>query len=243
VTDHEMLQEMIAGKNNLPIALDPARTALVIVDVQRFFTRSDSAFAVTINAARPGLLNGYLERVKGVLSRIQELQGAFRAQQKPVLFCVVGSEMKENCDLTHSMRNFDDFSAKVIGRRAHPAVNDWYWQMDDAVAPLPGEPIVNKKSFGALASTGLDQTLHNAGVNSVVVCGLTTAVCVGQTARELADRGFRVVIADDACTEISPEMHEAALLSFCHVFGQARDTADIVSFLEAAIETPLAAKA
>ena len=99
---------------------------------------------------------------------------------------------------------------------------------------MPGEIVVNKTSSGALASTKLDQTLHNLGVNSLVVCGLTTAVCVTQTAREAADRGFRVVVAEDACTEMSIELHKAALLAFSWVFGRVRPTADIVNFFTAA---------
>jgi nicotinamidase-related amidase len=80
----------------------------------------------------------------------------------------------------------------------------------------------------------LDQTLHNLGINSLVVCGLTTAVCVTQTARETADRGFRVIVAEDACTEMSVEMHQAALLTFGYVFGRVRRTKEIVNLFTAA---------
>jgi len=45
------------------------------------------------------------------------------------------------------------------------------------------------------------------GIRSLVVCGLTTAVCVSQTAREMADLGFQVIVAEDACTELSDESH------------------------------------
>jgi nicotinamidase-related amidase len=72
------------------------------------------------------------------------------------------------------------------------------------------------------------------GVNSVAVCGLTTAVCVTQTAREMADRGFRVIIAEDACTEMSEEMHQAALLAFSYVFGRVRRTSEVVELFTAA---------
>ena len=79
--------------------------------------------------------------------------------------------------------------------------------MENAVAPRPGELVLNKTSRGALSSTKLDQILHNLGVNSLAICGLTTAICVAQTARETADRGFRVVMVQDACTELSEETH------------------------------------
>lgn len=240
MSDHELIPEMIESKNDLPIYLDPSKTALVVVDVQRFFTRPDSAFAEVFNALKPGAINGYLERVKTVLPKIQELQRRFRTQRLPVTFCVVGSNLGESRDLPCWLKDFDELALRVVGHRANPNVDEWSWQIDDAVTPLPGELVLNKKSSGALASTRLDQTLHNMGIDSVVVCGLTTAICVAQTARELADRGFRVVIARDACTEMSREMHEQALLSFCHVFGQARETEEILSFFEAALQNPVA---
>src|SRR5262249_56775628 len=63
-------------------------------------------------------------------------------------------------------------------------------------------------------------SLHDA--LPIFVCGLTTAMCVTQTAREASDRGFGVVIAEDACTELSEEMHEAALMAFSWIFTQLR---------------------
>jgi biuret amidohydrolase len=97
--------------------------------------------------------------------------------------------------------------------------------------PLPGELVINKNTSGPLNSTKLDQILKNAGINSLIVCGLTTAVCVAQTARETADRGFRVLVAEEACTEMSVEMHDSALLTFRYVFGQVRKTDAVVDFL------------
>jgi hypothetical protein len=137
-------------------------------------------------------------------------------------------------DLPEWMRDFDQLGLTLLGRRVCPPVNDPSWQIDDSVAPLPGEMVLNKTSSGPLNSTKLDQTLHNLGVNSLVVCGLTTAVCVTQTARETADRGFRVMVAEDACTEMSVEMHQAALLTFSYVFGRVRRTEEIVNLFTAA---------
>jgi biuret amidohydrolase len=223
---------MIRKKDGAPLAIDPARCALVIVDVQRFFTRQDSPFAQVFDKLAPGALEGYFRRVSsGVLPRIQQLQQRFRSLGLPVIFCVFGSVAQDGQDLPCWLKDFDKLGLQLLGRRPNPVVNDGSWQVDDAIAPLPGELIINKTSSGALSSTNLDQTLHNMGITSLVVCGLTTAVCVGLTARQTADRGFRVVVANDACTELSQEMHDAALLSFSHVFGQVRDTREVTTFL------------
>ena len=84
---------------------------------------------------------------------------------------------------------------------------------------------------------------NNAGINSRVVCGLTTAVCVTQTAREAADRGFRVIVAEDACTEMSEDMHRAALFTFSYVFGRVRRTEEVVKLFAIARATEVGREA
>jgi len=235
MTEHEQIAAMIRQKEQAPIALDPARTALVIVDVQRYFTRPDSDFAHVFQKLAPGAMDGYFRRVSStVLPNIQRLQNSFRSLGLPVVFCIFGSYMQDGSDLPCWLKDFDNVSLQLLGRRSTPAINDASWQIEDSIAALPGEPVINKTSSGALSSTNLDQTLRNMGVTSLVVCGLTTAVCVGLTARQTADRGFRVVIASDACTELSQEMHDAALLSFSHVFGQVRPAQEVTAFLASA---------
>jgi nicotinamidase-related amidase len=231
MSDDQIIEEIIRQKEQAPIALQADRTALVVVDVQRFFTRPDSDFAQVIQTFAAAALDGYFQRVNSaVLPNIKELQNCFRSLAQPVIHCVFGSCTQDGQDLPSWLKDFDALSLQVLCRGSNPVVNGESWQIDEAVAPLPGEPAINKTSSGGLSSTRLDQTLHNMGVTSVIVCGLTTAVCVGLTARQLADRGFRVVIASDACTEQLQQMHEAALLSFSHVFGQERSTSEVIRF-------------
>ena len=180
----------------------------------------------------PGLADGYFERVRSrVLGNIRLLQEAFRPRGLPVIFLGAGCHLADGRDLPEWMREFDRLGLALLGRRVCPPVGDPSWQVEDSVAPRPGGIVLNKTSSGPLNSTKLDQTLHNMGVNSLVVCGLTTAVCVTQTAREMADRGFRVIVAEDACTEMSEEMHKAALLTFGYVFGRVRRAEEVVALL------------
>lgn len=85
MTEHEKIPEMICQKEQLPIALELRQTALVIVDVQRFFTRPDSEFAQVFQKLSPGAMDGYFQRVSStVLPKIQELQNCFRSLRLPV---------------------------------------------------------------------------------------------------------------------------------------------------------------
>lgn len=239
MTEQEKIQAMIRQKEQAPIALDPGRTALLIIDVQRFFARPDSEFAQVFQKLAPGALDGYFQRVSStVLPKIQQLQHCFRSLGLPVIFCIFGSHMQDGQDLPCWLKDFDKLGLQLLGRRPNPVVNGSSWQIEDAISPLPGELVINKTSSGALSSTNLDQTLRNMDITSLAICGLTTAVCVGLTARQTADRGFRVVMVSDACTEVSQEMHEASLLSFSHVFGQVRSAQELTDFLASANIVP-----
>jgi nicotinamidase-related amidase len=232
MTDHEKVQELIRQKDHAPLTFEPQKSALVVVDVQRYFARPEHAFAQVIGKMVPGLTDGYFERVKSyVLGNIKRLQEAFREHNLPVIFLGAGCHMADGRDLPEWMSGFDQMGRMLLDKPGVPRVGDDSWQIDDEVTPLPGEVVLNKASSGALSTTKLDQMLHNAGINSLVVCGLTTAVCVTQTARETADRGFRVIVAADACTEMSEEMHEAALFTFGYVFGRVKSTEEIIRLL------------
>ena len=235
MNDHEKVQELLRIKDQTPITIDPLKSALIVVDAQRWFARPEYPFAQVMEKLVPGATAGYFERVKStVLGNIRSLQDVFRSRGLPVIFLAVGCNLEDGRDLPEWMKDFDQLGLTLLGRRICPPVNDPSWQIEDSVAPLHNEMVFNKTSSGPLNSTKLDQTLHNLGVNSLVVCGLTTAVCVTQTARETADRGFRVIVAEDACTEMSVEMHQAALLTFSYVFGRVRRTREIVNLFAAA---------
>lgn len=229
MTDHEMVLNIINIKDQAPLSFEIEKSALLIVDVQRYFARPDYPFGQTFEKLLPGATNGYFKRVEAiVLPNIKRLQETFRARRLPVIFCGAGSYTQDGSDLPQWLSDFNQLSLMLLGARSIPMVDDPSWQIDDTVAPLPGEMVINKTSSGPLNSTRIDQILHNMGINSLVVCGLTTAVCVAQTARETADRGFRVVVAEDACTEMSEELHRAALETFSMTFGRVRDTNALV---------------
>lgn len=231
MTDHEKIQEMVMQKDKAPLTLERAKSALLIIDAQRYFASPDYPFGQVFEKLAPGAVGGYYKRVRAtVLPNIKRLQECFRSLQLPVIFCGAGCYLPDGRDLPEWMREFDQLSLQLLGCRVCPPVGDPSWQFEDTIAPTPGELVLNKSSSGPLASTKLDQILHNLGITSLVVCGLTTAVCVTQTARELADRGFRVLVAEDACTELSEEMHRAALFTFSYVFGRVKTTEETTRF-------------
>ena len=80
-----------------------------------------------------------------------------------------------------------------------------------ALAPVDGEPVIDKPGKGAFHATDLDAVLHHRGIRQLVVCGVTTEVCVSTTVREANDRGYDCLVLDDCTGSYFPEFHAAAL--------------------------------
>jgi len=81
----------------------------------------------------------------------------------------------------------------------------------DALKPAPGEPVIDKPGKGAFYATDLDAMLHNRGIRSLVVCGVTTEVCVNTSVREANDRGYDCLVLEDCVGSYFPEFQVAAL--------------------------------
>jgi nicotinamidase-related amidase len=80
-----------------------------------------------------------------------------------------------------------------------------------ALAPHPGEVVLDKPGKGAFWATDLEAILRHRGIEALLVAGVTTEVCVSTTVREANDRGLRCAVVAEACASYFPEFHAAAL--------------------------------
>ena len=81
----------------------------------------------------------------------------------------------------------------------------------DELKPIAGEPVVDKPGKGAFYATDLDTILKTRGIRKLIVCGVTTEVCVNTTVREANDRGYDAVVLSDCVGSYFPEFQRAAL--------------------------------
>lgn len=95
------------------------------------------------------------------------------------------------------------------------------------LAPLPGEPVIDKPGKGAFFATELETILRSRRIESLFVAGVTTEVCVHTTVREANDRGFRCIVLADCCGSYFPQFHDVALRMICAqggIFGWVSDS-------------------
>jgi nicotinamidase-related amidase len=175
--------------------LEPARTALLVVDVQ------NSEIADDVRAEHPD----YYRQVTGtVLPNIARLIAACRASGAEVIYTTIESLTKDGRD-----RSLDHKLSGILVKKG-----SWEAQVIDAVAPGDDDIVLPKTSSGVFNSTTLDYVLRNIGIDGVIVVGMLTDQCVDMAVRDGADRGYFVVCASDACATHSQTRHDHALSAF-----------------------------
>ncbi len=210
-----------------PFALDPARSALVVIDMQRDFLE-------------PGGFGESLGNDVSLLASAIGPCGAVLAGARAAGMMVIHTREGHRADLSDAppakvergppgQRIGDPGPMGRIlirGEAGHDII--------DALAPLPGEPVIDKPGKGAFYATELEPMLRHRGIEALFVAGVTTEVCVHTTVREANDRGFRCLVIADACASYFPEFHAMALRMISAqggIFGWVSDSARVAAAL------------
>jgi nicotinamidase-related amidase len=129
-------------------------------------------------------------------------------------------------------RRNNELAERVLGSSVYPPFDHPSCRVDESVAPQTGEIVIQKSTSGPVNSTKLDQTLRVLGIDTVVVAGLVTDVCVAQTTREFGDRDFDAIVVEDACTTLGEDLHRAALETIGRSFGTVLSTDQVLALLQ-----------
>ncbi len=210
-----------------PLSFDPAATALVIIDMQRDFLEP-GGFGES--------LGNDVSRLAAAIAPAASLLDAARRAGLLVIHTREGHR-PDLSDAPPAKIARGAPSARIgdpgpMGRiliRGEPGHD-----IVPALRPLPGEPVIDKPGKGAFYATDLAGILSARRIDTLLVCGVTTEVCVHTTVREANDRGYRCVVIADACASYIPAFHEAGLAMIKAqggIFGWVSHSAQAVSAL------------
>ncbi len=187
-----------------PITIDPAKTAVVIIDMQRDFLEPGGFGESLGNDV--SLLERAVEPCQALLSlarRIGMLVIHTREGHRPDLSDAPKAKVERGLPALRIGAPGPMGRILIRGEAGHDIVRELY--------PIAGEPVIDKPGKGAFYATDLHSILQNRGIESLIVCGVTTEVCVHTTVREANDRGYRCIVPGDCCGSYFPEFHEVGL--------------------------------
>jgi nicotinamidase-related amidase len=203
-----------------PFTLDPAKTAMVIVDMQNDFVREGAPQEVP--------------DARDTLATIQRLIKGFREITRPVVYTKFLSGPGETLMWTWSpecapplrscwpgvMRAYVD----VDGEREGPDIVD-------EIYPEPEDLIIEKYGYSAFHNTRLTDELRARHVTDLVVAGTVTQICVEDTAHGAFHEGYRTVVVSDAVSSYDEELHRATLRNIELKYGRVMPTEEVLAEL------------
>jgi biuret amidohydrolase len=187
-----------------PLSIELDRTALVIIDMQRDFLEPGGFGAALGNDV--SLLRAAVAPCRAVLTAARRaglLVIHTREGHRPDLSDAPPLKVERGDPATRIGALGPMGRILVRGEPGHDIIPELY--------PIAGEPVIDKPGKGAFCQTDLELTLRNRSIETLLVCGVTTEVCVNTTVREANDRGFRCIVVSDCCASYFPAFHESGL--------------------------------
>jgi len=210
-----------------PIVVDFQRAALVLIDMQRDFLEPGGFGEALGNDV--SLLERAVEPCRQLLRAARErgvLVVHTREGHRPDLSDAPRAKLERGSPELRIGAQGPMGRILVRGEPGHDIIPELY--------PVAGEPIIDKPGKGAFYATELELILNNRGIETLLVCGVTTEVCVHTTVREANDRGFRCLVPSDCCASYFPEFHAAGLAMISAqggIFGWVTDSRRILEAL------------
>jgi nicotinamidase-related amidase len=211
-----------------PFALAPPQCALLIIDMQRDFLQP-RGFAE--------LLGNDVRLLRRTIAPTMALLAAARQAHLLVIHTREGHR-PDLGDLPPAKKARGNLKVGIgdPGPMGRVLIRgEWGHDIIPELSPSAGEPVIDKPGKGAFYATDLDAILRNRGITQLLVCGVTTEVCVSTTVREANDRGYDCLVIEDCSGSYFPEFHDSALAMIAAqggIFGWVGNSAPVIDALQ-----------
>lgn len=187
------------------LELNAKKTALVVIDLQE------------------GILPfaGGPHTPEQVVARAARLAAKCRQQGSPVVLVRVGW----SADFAEALKQ------PVDAQTGGGTLPDNWWQYPAALGKQNGDIEVTKRQWGAFYGTDLELQLRRRGIETIILCGISTNIGVESTARNAWELGFTLVVVEDACSAASAEQHQGSMTHIFPRIGRVRSTEDVLNAL------------
>jgi len=183
----------------------PGKSALLVIDMQRYFFDESS--------------HAYLEPAPAIIPNLRRILEAYRRLGLPVIFTRHAYLKGENPGIMGTwwseLEQDGDPLAEVVRE----------------LEPLPGEPVLRKNRYSAFVGTGLEERLRRLGVERMLITGVMTHLCCDTTARDAFMRDFEVFFTIDGTASENEELHVATLITLTDGFAMPITTEEVLRCL------------
>jgi nicotinamidase-related amidase len=119
----------------------------------------------------------------------------------------------------------------VDAQAAGHALPENWWTYPVSLGKRDSDIEVTKRQWGAFYGTDLELQLRRRGIDTIILCGISTNIGVESTARNAWELGFNLVIVEDACSAGSAEQHQGSMTNIFPRIGRVRSTDEVLSAL------------
>ncbi|GAS95896.1 nicotinamidase-like amidase [Mycolicibacterium canariasense] len=208
--------------------LEPGRTALIVIDMQRDFLLP-GGFGES--------LGNDVHQLLKVVGPLADLIAAARAAGLLVIHTREGHQPDlSDCPPAKLNRGAPSQRIGDPGKYGRILIRGEYGHdIVDELAPIAGEVVIDKPGKGAFYATDLQDVLTGAGITQLLITGVTTEVCVHTTTREANDRGYECLVVSDCVGSYFPEFQRVGLEMITAqggIFGWVADTAAVIPALQ-----------
>ena len=208
------------GKEHFYDDLDPAKTALLVVDMQNGFMME-------------GVAHSLCREAVNIVPNINRIAGAVRQTGGTIVW--IQNAVTEETLESWSIRVEMDGPERTATRIQSMTPGSKGYALWAGLDTKPGDLFVQKTRFSAFiqGSSNLEAVLRARGIETVIVTGTVTNICCESTARDAMMRNFRTIMVTDANAAMTDEMHNSSLAAFYVRFGDIMSTDHLIGVLNA----------